>query len=77
MFVLRIIHQNDQQCSLFLQQRVKSTSNQEREASLFAAVTKHLFALSTSKFGEFKPMIIVLKDAEWRLLQEISSSRVV
>lgn len=53
-FVLRIIHQNDQQCSLFLQQRVKNSTNPARKTSLFDAVSKHLYPLSMSKFGKYR-----------------------
>lgn len=49
-FIRRIYLQNDQQCSLFLQQRVKTTSP-ERKRRLLEAVGDHLIELSTSKFG--------------------------
>ncbi|SCV67297.1 BQ2448_5943 [Microbotryum intermedium] len=52
-FVRRVINQNDQQCSLFLQQRVRSTSSDLRRRSLFNAVSKHLLPLAVSKFGNF------------------------
>ncbi|KDE03632.1 hypothetical protein MVLG_05882 [Microbotryum lychnidis-dioicae p1A1 Lamole] len=52
-FVRRVMNQNDQQCSLFLQQRVRSTSSDLRRRSLFNAVSKHLLPLAVSKFGNF------------------------
>ncbi|GEM11880.1 pumilio-family RNA binding repeat protein [Rhodotorula toruloides] len=51
-FVCRILKHNDQQCSLFLQQKVKSTTPDEMQ-EIFDAVGKHLCELSFSKFGNF------------------------
>ncbi|GAA5916440.1 hypothetical protein JCM8208_001665, partial [Rhodotorula glutinis] len=48
-FVRRILAHSDQQCSLFLQQRVRSTS-QEKRQELFDAVGRHVLELSKSKF---------------------------
>ncbi|GAA5935594.1 E3 ubiquitin-protein ligase HEL2 [Sporobolomyces koalae] len=52
LFVRRVLLQNDQQCSLFLQQRVKS-STAERRLRLVEAVARHLLPMSLSKFGNF------------------------
>ncbi|TNY22346.1 armadillo-type protein [Rhodotorula diobovata] len=52
-FVCRILAHNDQQCSLFLQQRVRSTATQEKRQELFDAVGRHVLELSLSKFGNF------------------------
>ncbi|GAA5904419.1 uncharacterized protein JCM6883_006486 [Sporobolomyces salmoneus] len=52
-FVRRVFLQNDQQCSLFLQQRVKTTCTMEKKQRLLESVAKYLFDLSTSKFGNF------------------------
>ena len=49
-FVRRILAHSDQQCSLFLQQRVRSTT-QEKRQELFDAVGRHVLELSMSKFG--------------------------
>ncbi|BGO96251.1 meiotic PUF protein 1 [Rhodotorula toruloides] len=51
-FVRRILRHNDQQCSLFLQQKVKSTTP-EKKQEVFDAVGKHICELSFSKFGNF------------------------
>ncbi|GAA5842200.1 hypothetical protein JCM11251_000126 [Rhodosporidiobolus azoricus] len=51
-FVRRILMHNDQQCSLFLQQRVRTTT-EDRRKHLFTAVAKHVLELSQSKFGNF------------------------
>ncbi|GAA5877064.1 hypothetical protein JCM1840_005299 [Sporobolomyces johnsonii] len=51
-FVRRILVQNDQQCSLFLQQRVRRTTPENRE-KLCEAVGEFLLELSFSKFGNF------------------------
>ncbi|GAA5890066.1 hypothetical protein JCM5296_004759 [Sporobolomyces johnsonii] len=51
-FVRRILVQNDQQCSLFLQQRVRRTTPENRE-KLCEAVGELLLELSFSKFGNF------------------------
>ncbi|GAA6030553.1 hypothetical protein JCM8097_006202 [Rhodosporidiobolus ruineniae] len=51
-FVRRILVHNDQQCSLFLQQRVRTTTD-ERRRELFEAVGRHVLELSMSKFGNF------------------------
>ncbi|GAA6063911.1 hypothetical protein JCM10212_003017 [Sporobolomyces blumeae] len=51
-FVQRIYMQNDQQCSLFLQQRVRTTTSEGRQR-LFQAVGNHLLEMSMSKFGNF------------------------
>ncbi|GAA5916459.1 hypothetical protein JCM8208_001673, partial [Rhodotorula glutinis] len=48
-FVRRILAHGDQQCSLFLQQRVRSTT-QEKRQELFDAVGRHVLELSKSKF---------------------------
>lgn len=53
-FVRRILKHSDQQCSLFLQQKVKSTTPEKRQ-EIFDAVGKHICELSFSKFGAFKP----------------------
>ncbi|BGP36005.1 meiotic PUF protein 1 [Rhodotorula toruloides] len=50
--VRRILKHNDQQCSLFLQQKVKSTTQGKRQ-EIFDAVGKHIRELSFSKFGNF------------------------
>ncbi|ORY57399.1 armadillo-type protein [Leucosporidium creatinivorum] len=52
-FVMRVVTQNDQQCSLFLQQRVRSTTTEARRLAIFNAVGNHLHALCVSKFGNF------------------------
>ncbi|GAA6021634.1 hypothetical protein JCM11491_001246 [Sporobolomyces phaffii] len=52
-FVRRVFLQNDQQCSLFLQQRVKLTTSLERRQRLLESVGRHLLDLSASKFGNF------------------------
>ncbi|GAA5921849.1 hypothetical protein JCM1841_005565 [Sporobolomyces salmonicolor] len=51
-FVRRIFVQNDQQCSLFLQQRVRTTTPENRK-KLCEAVEEFLLELSFSKFGNF------------------------
>ncbi|GAA6001202.1 hypothetical protein JCM10207_007461 [Rhodosporidiobolus poonsookiae] len=51
-FVRRILVHNDQQCSLFLQQRVRTTTPEKRQ-QLFEAVGKNVLDLSFSKFGNF------------------------
>ncbi|GAA5945318.1 hypothetical protein JCM10213_007568 [Rhodosporidiobolus nylandii] len=51
-FVRRILRNNDQQCSLFLQQRVRTTTL-ERRQQLFEAVGQHVLDLGFSKFGNF------------------------
>ncbi|BGP21046.1 meiotic PUF protein 1 [Rhodosporidiobolus nylandii] len=51
-FVRRILRNNDQQCSLFLQQRVRTTTP-ERKQQLFEAVGQHVLDLGFSKFGNF------------------------
>ncbi|BGP52437.1 meiotic PUF protein 1 [Rhodotorula kratochvilovae] len=51
-FVRRILCSNDQQCSLFLQQRVRGTTPDKRQ-DLFDAVGRHVLELSVSKFGNF------------------------
>ncbi|GAA5875909.1 hypothetical protein JCM8547_001700 [Rhodosporidiobolus lusitaniae] len=51
-FVQRILVHNDQQCSLFLQQRVRATTPEKRQ-KLFDAVGKDVLELSHSKFGNF------------------------
>ncbi|GAA5886955.1 hypothetical protein JCM6882_009397 [Rhodosporidiobolus microsporus] len=51
-FVRRILVHNDQQCSLFLQQRVRTTTD-ERRRHLFSAVANNVLELSQSKFGNF------------------------
>ncbi|GAA5989611.1 hypothetical protein JCM11641_002763 [Rhodosporidiobolus odoratus] len=51
-FVRRILVNNDQQCSLFLQQRVRTTSP-ERRVQLFEAAGQHVLDLAFSKFGNF------------------------
>uniref|UniRef100_A0A0K3CD28 BY PROTMAP: gi/647402165/emb/CDR48445.1/ RHTO0S18e00210g1_1 [Rhodosporidium toruloides] n=1 Tax=Rhodotorula toruloides TaxID=5286 RepID=A0A0K3CD28_RHOTO len=51
-FVRRILKHSDQQCSLFLQQKVKSTTPEKRQ-EIFDAVGKHICELSFSKFGNF------------------------
>ncbi|GAA5858580.1 hypothetical protein JCM9279_002856, partial [Rhodotorula babjevae] len=49
-FVRRILAHSDQQCSLFLQQRVRTTTPEKRQ-ELFDAVGRHVLELSLSKFG--------------------------
>lgn len=50
---MRVVTQNDQQCSLFLQQRVRSGTNESHRLAIYSAVGKHLHALCLSKFGEW------------------------
>lgn len=59
-FVCRILAHNDQQCSLFLQQRVRSTATQEKRQELFDAVGRHVLELSLSKFGALAPPPLAL-----------------
>jgi hypothetical protein len=60
-FVRRILKHNDQQCSLFLQQKVKSTTPNRRQ-DIFKAVAKHVRELGFSKFGAFPPERLVRFD---------------
>ncbi|GJN94622.1 hypothetical protein Rhopal_007705-T1 [Rhodotorula paludigena] len=51
-FVRRILVHNDQQCSLFLQQRVRLTTP-DKKYKLCQAVGKQVLDMSLSKFGNF------------------------
>ncbi|GAA5988675.1 hypothetical protein JCM10908_003671 [Rhodotorula pacifica] len=51
-YVKRLLKHNDQQCSLFLQQKVK-TAEPEQQQAIFTAVEAHLRELACSKFGNF------------------------
>lgn len=54
-FVRRILAQSDQQCSLYLQQRLKVATSEERRVPIFKAVGGALIELSTNKFGASLP----------------------
>lgn len=58
-FVRRILVHNDQQCSLFLQQRVRLTTP-DKKYKLCQAVGKQVLDLSLSKFGSssFFPFVL-------------------
>lgn len=51
-FVRRILTHNDQQCSMYLQQRLKTTPHEARKTAIIDAVGKVLLELCLSKFGE-------------------------
>ena len=48
----RIIHDTDQQASIFLQQKLKCATVEQKE-SIFKAILKQAYALMTNRFGNF------------------------
>jgi len=52
-FVRRILTHSDQQCSMYLQQRLKTTPHEARKTAIIQAVGRMLLDLCLSKFGNF------------------------
>lgn len=50
-FISRILAHNDQQCSIYLQQRVKIATTDERRVPIYTAVGSSLRELCLNKFG--------------------------
>lgn len=71
-FVKRVIHETDQQASIFLQQMVKNATSEQKEA-IFQVILKHSYALMVNRFGNFLVQRL-FENGTWEQIEKLAQS---